>query len=152
MNEIAKPTLDLTLDVRIPKMEPITHNLGNVKEAVIKLDEFYEGLIITEDDIKGAKKELTKLRALLKAIEDNRKESVKEFKKPIDDFETTSKEIEKLLKGTIESLKSRVEEFKEEDTIKEGIKTIKVKGTDEQIEKLKSYAYMIGIINIEEVK
>ena len=151
MNEIAKPALDLTLDVRIPKMEPIVHNLGNVKEAVIKLDEFYEGLIITEDDIKGAKKELTKLRALLKAIEDNRKESVKEFKKPIDDFETTSKEIEKLLKGTIEALKNRVEEFKE-DTIKEGIKTIKVKGTDEQIEKLKSYAYMIGIINIEEVK
>jgi DNA-binding transcriptional regulator GbsR (MarR family) len=152
MNEIMKPTIDLTLDVRIPKMEPIEHNLGVVKAAIIKLNEFYDSLIFTEDDVKDVKKELTRLRALLKNIEDNRKESVKEFKKPIDDFETTSKDIEKLLKGTIESIKSRIEVFKEEDTIKESIKTIKVKGTDEQIEKLKSYAYMIGIINIEEVK
>lgn len=152
MNEIMKPTIDLTLDVRIPKMEPIKHNLGNVKEAIIRLNEFYDSLVITEDDVKDVKKELTKLRALLKTIEDNRKESVKEFKKPIDDFETTSKEIEKLLKGTIESFKSKIEVFKEEDSIKDSIKTIKVKGTKEQIEMLKTYAYTIGIINIEEVK
>ena len=42
MNEIVKPSFDLTLDVRIPKMEPIQHNLGNVKEAIIKLNEFYD--------------------------------------------------------------------------------------------------------------
>jgi len=52
----------------------------------------------------------------------------------------------------IESLKARVEVFKEEDPIKDNIKTIKVKGTKEQIEMLKTYAYTIGIINIEEVK
>lgn len=152
MNEIAKPTFDLTLDVMIPKVEPIKHNLAFVKEAIIKLNEFYDSLVFTEDDVKDVKKELTKLRALLKNIEDNRKESVKEFKKPIDDFEGTSKDIEKLLKGTIESLKARVEVFKEEDPIKDNIKTIKVKGTKEQIEMLKTYAYTIGIINIEEVK
>ncbi len=152
MNEIVKPTFDLTLDVRIPKMEPIQHNLGTVKEAIIKLNEFYDSLVFTEDDVKDIKKELTKLRALLKNIEDNRKETVREFKAPIDDCEGTSKDIEKLLKGTIESLKARVEVFKEEDPIKDNIKTIKVKGTKEQIEMLKTYAYTIGIINIEEVK
>ena len=95
MNEIVKPTFDLTLDVRIPKMEPIQHNLGTVKEAIIKLNEFYDSLVFTEDDVKDIKKELTKLRALLKNIEDNRKETVREFKAPIDDFEGTSKDIEK---------------------------------------------------------
>ena len=152
MNEIVKPTIDLTLDVRLPKIEPIEHNLGKVKEAIVKLNEFYDSLVFTEDDVKDVKKELTKLRALLKSIEDNRKETVKEFKKPIDDFELTSKDIEKLLKSTIESVKSKIEVFKEEYILKENIKTIKVKGTKEQIELLKTYAYSIGIINIEEVK
>lgn len=115
MNEIVRPTIDLTLDVRIPKMEPIEHNLGNVKEAITKLNEFYDSLIFTEDQVSDAEKELTKLRGLLKTIEDNRKETVKEFKKPIDDFEGTSKDIEKLLKASVEIIKSKIEGFKQEE-------------------------------------
>lgn len=115
MNEIVRPTIDLTLDVRIPKMEPIEHNLGNVKEAIVRLNEFYDSLIFTEDQVSDAEKELTKLRGLLKTIEDNRKETVKEFKKPIDDFEVTSKDIEKLLKESVEIIKSKIEGFKKEE-------------------------------------
>lgn len=115
MNEIVRPTIDLTLDVRIPKMEPIEHNLGTVKEAIVKLNEFYDSLVFTEDQVSDAEKELTKLRGLLKTIEDNRKETVKEFKKPIDDFEGTSKDIEKLLKESVEIIKSKIEGFKKDE-------------------------------------
>ena len=114
MNEIVRPTIDLTLDVRIPKMEPIEHNLGSVKEAIVRLNEFYDSLIFTEEQVSDAEKELTKLRGLLKTIEDNRKETVKEFKKPIDDFEGTSKDIEKLLKESVEIIKSKIEGFKKQ--------------------------------------
>ena len=114
MNKITKPTIDLTLDVRIPKMEPIKHNLANVKEAIIRLNEHYNSLVFTEDQVSDAEKELTKIRSLLKTIEDNRKDTVKEFKKPIDDFEGTSKDIEKLLKNAIDTIKSKIEGFKEE--------------------------------------
>lgn len=123
MNEITRPTIDLTLDVRIPKMEPIEHNLANVKEAIVRLNEFYDSLVFTEDQVSDAEKELTKLRGLLKTIEDNRKETVKEFKKPIDDFEGTSKDIEKLLKESVEIIKSKIEGFKQE-AIKEKEKEI----------------------------
>lgn len=130
MNEITRPTIDLTLDVRIPKMEPIEHNLGNVKEAITKLNEFYDSLIFTEDQVSDAEKELTKLRGLLKTIEDNRKETVKEFKKPIDDFEGTSKDIEKLLKESVEIIKSKIEGFKKQAEL-------------EKIEEIKGYIHEV---------
>lgn len=125
MNEIVRPTIDLTLDVRIPKMEPIEHNLGTVKEAIVKLNDFYNSLVFTEDQVSDAEKELTKIRGLLKTIEDNRKETVKEFKKPIDDFEGTSKDIEKLLKASVEIIKSKIEGFKQEA---EEAKRLEIKG------------------------
>ncbi len=125
MNEIVRPTIDLTLDVRIPKMEPIEHNLGSVKEAILKLNDFYNSLVFTEDQVSDAEKELTKLRSLLKTIEDNRKETIKEFKKPIDDFEGTSKDIEKLLKASVEIIKSKIEGFKQEA---EEAKRLEIKG------------------------
>lgn len=125
MNEIVRPTIDLTLDVRIPKMEPIEHNLGSVKEAILKLNDFYNSLVFTEDQVSDAEKELTKIRSLLKTIEDNRKETVKEFKKPIDDFEGTSKDIEKLLKASVEIIKSKIEGFKQEA---EEAKRLEIKG------------------------
>lgn len=125
MNEIVRPTIDLTLDVRIPKMEPIEHNLGSVKEAILKLNDFYNSLVFTEDQVSDAEKELTKIRGLLKTIEDNRKETVKEFKKPIDDFEGTSKDIEKLLKASVEIIKSKIEGFKQEA---EEAKRLEIKG------------------------
>ena len=126
LNEIKRPSLDVTLEIEIPEIQPITHDLNKVEVFVNKLDEFYreainESISNFDLDIKLVKSERTKVRKILKTIEDNRKAMVKAFKEPIKDFEETSKRIEKVLKGTDGFMKELVDADKaaiEEDTSK----------------------------------
>ncbi len=117
LNEIKRPSLDVTLEVDIPEIKPIKHDLDKVEVFVNKLDEFYrnainEAIANFSLDIKDVKAERTKVRKVLKTIEDNRKAMVNAFKEPIKDFEETSKRIEKVLKGTDEFMKELVDKDK----------------------------------------
>lgn len=117
LNEIKRPSLDVTLEIDIPKLQPIKHDLAKVETFVNKLDAFYrkainDAIANFNLDIKDVKSERTKVRRVLKTIEDNRKAMVAAFKLPIKDFEETSKRIEKILKGTDEFMKSFVDEDK----------------------------------------
>lgn len=112
--EIQRPKIDLSIVVDIPKIKPIEHNLGVVKENIQKLKKFYDSLLFTEDQVTEAESELTKLRSLVKTMETDRKEKVTKYKEPIDDYETTAKSIEKLLKDSIDSIKSKIDVFKKE--------------------------------------
>ena len=131
LNEIKRPSLDVTLEVTIPEMKPIKHDLDKVETFVKELDLFYRNAIESainnfDLDIKQVKSERTKVRKILKTIEDNRKAMVKAYKEPIKDFEETSKRIEKILKGTDGMMKDLVDEdkaskedpFGENDTLK----------------------------------
>lgn len=111
LNELERPTLNISLDLDIPKMEPLKHDLDKVEIFAKKLDEFYRNAIETSDDldIKLVKQERTKVRKVIKTIEDNRKAMVKAYKEPIKDFEDTSKRIEKILKGTDSMMKELVD-------------------------------------------
>ena len=42
LNEIKRPSLDVTLEVDIPQIQPIKHDLAKVEVFVTKLDEFYK--------------------------------------------------------------------------------------------------------------
>lgn len=113
LNEIKRPSLDVTLEVDIPKIQPVKHDLDKVEIFAIELDKFYRNAIENFDcDITDIKAERTRVRKVIKAIEDNRKAMVKAFKEPIKDFEETSKRIEKLLKGTDGMMKELVDEDK----------------------------------------
>lgn len=113
LNEVKRPSLDVTLEVDIPKIQPIKHDLDKVEMFAIELDKFYRNAIENFDyDIADVKAERTRVRKVIKAIEDNRKAMVKAFKEPIKDFEETSKRIEKLLKGTDGMMKELVDEDK----------------------------------------
>ena len=121
LNEIKRPSLDVTLEVDIPEIQPIKHDLAKVEVFVTKLDEFYknaidEAIANFSLDIKEVKAERTKVRKVLKTIEDNRKAMVNAFKEPIKDFEETSKRIEKVLKGTDEFMKELVKVSSSDDT------------------------------------
>jgi len=111
LNELERPTLNISLDLDIPKMEPLKHDLDKVEIFAKKLDEFYRDAIEKSDDldIRLVKQERTKVRKVIKTIEDNRKAMVKAYKEPIKDFEDTSKRIEKILKGTDGMMKELVD-------------------------------------------
>lgn len=111
LNELERPTLNISLDLDIPKMEPLKHDLDKVEIFAKKLDAFYRDAIEKSDDldIKLVKQERTKVRKVIKTIEDNRKAMVKAYKEPIKDFEDTSKRIEKILKGTDSMMKELVD-------------------------------------------
>ena len=111
LNELERPTLNISLDLDIPKMEPLKHDLDKVEVFAKKLDEFYRDAIEKSDDldIRLVKQERTKVRKVIKTIEDNRKAMVKAYKEPIKDFEDTSKRIEKILKGTDSMMKELVD-------------------------------------------
>lgn len=154
LNELERPSLKVTLDLDIPKMEPLKHDLDKVETFVKELDTFYRDAIEkTENiDIKVVKSERTKVRKVLKTIEDNRKAMVKAYKEPIKDFEDTSKRIEKILKGTDGMMKELVDADKlaKEDpfaglSVNENLYTITFRTTEENYNKIKAYMKELGI-------
>lgn len=154
LNELERPSLKVTLDLDIPKMEPLKHDLDKVETFVKELDTFYRDAIEkTENiDIKVVKSERTKVRKVLKTIEDNRKAMVKAYKEPIKDFEDTSKRIEKILKGTDGMMKELVDADKaaKEDpfaglSVNEELYTITFRTTEENYNKIKAYMKELGI-------
>ena len=154
LNELERPTLNISLDLDIPKMEPLKHDLDKVEVFAKQLDEFYRNAIEESDDldIKLVKQERTKVRKVIKTIEDNRKAMVKAYKEPIKDFEDTSKRIEKILKGTDSMMKELVDADKaaKEDpfaglTIDENLYTIKFRATEDKYNELIKYMNLIGI-------
>lgn len=154
LNELERPSLKVTLDLDIPKMEPLKHDLDKVETFVKELDTFYRDAIEkTENiDIKVVKSERTKVRKVLKTIEDNRKAMVKAYKEPIKDFEDTSKRIEKILKGTDGMLKELVDADKlaKEDpfaglSVNETLYAIIFSTTEENKNKIVKYIRDLGI-------
>ena len=154
LNELERPTLNISLDLDIPKMEPLKHDLDKVEIFAKKLDEFYRNAIETSDnlDIKLVKQERTKVRKVIKTIEDNRKAMVKAYKEPIKDFEDTSKRIEKILKGTDGMMKELVDADKaaKEDpfaglSVNENLHAIVFSTTEENKNKIVNYIRELGI-------
>lgn len=153
LNELERPSLKVTLDLDIPKMEPLKHDLAKVEDFVKELDTFYRNAIESSEniDIRIVKQERTKVRKVLKTIEDNRKAMVKAYKEPIKDFEDTSKRIEKILKGTDGMMKELVDADKalKEDpfagiSVNENEYTLTFKTTEENYNKVIEYVKELG--------
>lgn len=119
INELARPQIKVNMDIEIPKLEPIKHDLAKVEVFANELSTFYSNLLEDESftsDIKTVKEERTKIRKVMTLVADNRKAMVKAYKEPISDFEETSKRIEKVLKATDDSLKELVDADKAANT------------------------------------
>jgi len=112
INELVRPQIKVNMDIEIPKLEPIKHELDKVEVFANQLSDFYTDLLDSEEftsDIKTVKEERTKIRKVMTLVADNRKAMVKAYKEPIKDFEDTSKRIEKILKETDDKLKELVD-------------------------------------------
>lgn len=130
MNELIKPTLQVDLDIQIPKIEPIVHNLDIVEDYALKLKNFYDNIVFDESQYVQAKDERAKVNNLTKKIADNRKEVLKKYKEPISDFEATSKRIETLLSESASVIDSSVKKF---DLKQQEIKNTKINTMIEDI-------------------
>ena len=52
--ELVKPELSIDLDIKLPEIQPIEHNLSQVEKWVTQLDEFYDKLVFNEEQYKEA--------------------------------------------------------------------------------------------------
>ena len=123
---LVKPTFTMDVEVKIPDNLPkVEHNLDQLKEYAINLNEFYKKVVITNKDIKEAEAEKAKLNKLIEQVKRLRIDKVKEYKQPAEDFEKTAKEIETILgsasdtiKFTLDTFESKRMEEKKEKVIK----------------------------------
>ena len=114
VNEIikTKPTFDMDVEVSLPKDMPVVeHNLNQLKDYALELNSFYKSLVITENDIKDAESEKAKLNKLIDQVKRLRIDKVKEYKKPIEDFEKTAKEVEAILNDASVTIKYTLDEY-----------------------------------------
>lgn len=113
LNELQRPTLEISLDVDIPEVPVLEHNMGRVEQFSEELCAFYNNILDDNGlDIKTIKAERTKIRKFMTTVADNRKNTIKAYKEPIKDFEETSKRIEKNLKTLDDRMKAIVDEDK----------------------------------------
>lgn len=155
LNELERPSLNVSLDIEIPKMEAIKHDLGIVEKFVEKLDEFYTDALLEAGDnvdVKTVKAERTRVRKIMTTVADNRKNMVKAYKEPIKDFEDTSKRIERGLKSIDDRFKAIVDADKiaNEDPF-EGLSVnmntynLAITCTEEQFKEIKEFLDKKGI-------
>lgn len=151
MNELVKPTLQVDLDVEIPKVEPIKHNLNVIEDYALQLKNFYAALVFDDTQYKQAKDERAKVNGLIKKIADNRKDLMKQYNEPISDFEQTSKRIEKLLGESASLIDDSVKkfEFKQQEIKREHINELIEKEREEFIASYSQYEKILKVFDIE---
>lgn len=91
----------------------IEFNAEELKEELAPKLKYYNSLVITEDGIKDAKSDKSKLNKLKAAIEDKRKEIKKQCLAPYEAFEKQCKEIVAMIDEPINVIDSQIKAFDE---------------------------------------
>lgn len=103
-------TKNVSVDYQTGKIE--LQNAAALKQAVKQVADRYHDLVITEDTIKDDRATKNELNNLYKKLEEQRKAYKREYKKPLDDFESEIKDIEQPLSDTLDNLKGQLNDFK----------------------------------------
>lgn len=116
-NEITReePHLSFEPVIELPEIPEVTHNLDVVKQYAQDLKDFWQPVVFTSEQVDKAKEVKAGINNLVKKVGDLRKGTVKEYKKPIDDFEKTAKETEAILKEASEVLNNKIKVFVEQE-------------------------------------
>lgn len=135
MELINKPNFNLEVVANIDGVANIQSNMEQIKEQAIMIKNWYDSLVITEDMLKDIKSEKTQINKAKDTVATYRKDIVKEFKKPIEQFELLAKETESILKEAYDTCNEAVKRYEDETKAK---KTEEVKAYfDEYAESLK---------------
>lgn len=116
-NELTReePHLNFEPVIDLPKIPEVKHNLDVVRQYAQDLKDFWQPVIFTSEQVDKAKEVKAGINKLVKKVADIRKETVKEYKKPIDDFEQTAKETENILKEASDVLSYKINVFVEQE-------------------------------------
>lgn len=135
MELINKPNFNLEVVASIDGVANIQSNMEQIKEQAIMIKNWYDSLVITEDMLKDIKSEKSQINKAKDTVATYRKDIVKEFKKPIEQFELLAKETENILNEAYATCNEAVKRFEDETKAK---KTEEVKAYfDEYAESLK---------------
>lgn len=112
--------MNFNLDVKakISGISTIESNMAEVKKQALAIKEHYEKLVITEDMIPEIKKEKAEVNKAKGAVSDYRKNIVKDFNKPLEEFVNLAKETEKSLSDTYNSINDQVAKYEDEIKLK----------------------------------
>lgn len=140
-----KPILKNEIKAEIKGISKVEDNIAEAKEYALSLKKYYGALVFNDDQSKEAKEERASINKLVKNIADYRKNIVAEFKKPIEQFETTAKETEKILKETSDFVDVQVKNF--ENKGKEKKRTEIENIYNKQVEELKDVLSINQLFN-----
>jgi hypothetical protein len=91
----------------------IDFNFEDLKTELGRSLSYYNGLVVTEDDIKSAKEDRAKLNKLREALENKRKEVKKEGMAPYTDFENKVKELVGLIDKPILAIDTQLKDYED---------------------------------------
>lgn len=116
MEKLQKPNFDIEIKAEIKGLPKIEDNIGQVKEIALAMKEYYSSVKYkTKEEIDIAVEEKKKVNNFKNTVATYRKDIVKEYKKPIDKFETTAKETESILTEVYEIMNKPVNEYRESE-------------------------------------
>lgn len=96
----------------------IQSNFEDVQRQLVETLDTYKGVIVTEDTISNAKKDVAGLRKIKTSIEDARKAVKKEWEVPYKEFEEKCKKLTKLVDDTIEPINKQLSDYELERVLK----------------------------------
>lgn len=108
---IVKPEFDGEPDAKVISTGEIEENIAKVKDFAIKLGDYYETVTFDDANVKTAREEAGKISNFKDKVATLRKNTVEEFKKPLEKFENTAKEAEQILDEIHESIYSHVRKY-----------------------------------------
>ena len=108
---IKKPQFNGEIKAQIKSVGEIESNMKEVKGYVENLNNYYKSVTFTDETMKEAKDEKSKVNKFKSQVADYRKNIIAEYNKPIKAFEDTAKETEKLLTETYNTINQQVANY-----------------------------------------
>ncbi len=116
---------DVTTLERVPMTDPafgmmtappvIIFDYAGLEAQATALMAKYEGLLVTEEQVKAIKHEMAEINALKIRLDSARKEAKKQIKAPVEEFEAKIKKISAIFERTYNALGAQVKAFTEKE-------------------------------------
>lgn len=108
--------MEFVMNTDLEKSLPqkIDFNYESLKTELAGKLKYYNGLVVTEDSIKGAKGDKAALNKLKTALEDRRKDIKREYLRPFDEFEVKVKELVSMIDAPVQAIDGQIKAFDEQ--------------------------------------